>query len=142
MKVWFNKMHDSRKRLLPKAFDQILYYVKNKASNSYSYSALTEKRDTPVTQLKRVKVGGKMINARDKDGNIIYQEKDTRTVDTVWRIRCLQPANKEEWVHFQTQKPVDLIERVIRVGGRPGGLFLDAFVGSGSSIVAAERQNM
>ena len=93
---YYNKMHDSRKRALPKAFDQILYYVKNKAGKGYAYAALKEKRDAPVTQLKRVKVGGKMINARDDEGNIIYQEQDSRTVDTVWRIRCLQPANKRE----------------------------------------------
>lgn len=137
---YYNKMHDSRKRLLPKAFDQILYYVKNKTANQYSYTALTEKRDAPVTQLKRVKVDGKMINARDAKGNIIYQEKDTRTVDTVWRIRCLQPANKQEWVNYETQKPVDLIERIIQLASKPGDLVLDAFVGSGTAAIAAERQ--
>lgn len=137
---YYNKMHDSRKRLLPKAFDQILYYVKNKTANTYSYTALTEKRDAPVTQLKRVKVAGKMINARDEAGNIIYQEKDTRTVDTVWRIRCLQPANKQEWVNYDTQKPVDLIERLIQLASKPGDLVLDAFVGSGTAAIAAERQ--
>ncbi|MBE7502891.1 MAG: site-specific DNA-methyltransferase [Verrucomicrobiales bacterium] len=88
---YYNKMHDSRKRLLPKAFDQILYYVKNKAAR-YTYNPLTEDRDEPVKQLKRVKVGGKMVNARDADGNIIYQEKSTRTVDTVWRIVLLRQA--------------------------------------------------
>jgi len=137
---YYNKMHDSRKRVLPKAFDQILYYVKNKAANTYSYTALTEKRDQPVTQLKRVKVAGKMINARDKNGNIIYQEKETRTVDTVWRIRCLQPANKQEWVNYDTQKPVDLIERILELASSPGDLVLDAFVGSGTAAIAAERQ--
>lgn len=137
---YYNKMHDSRKRLLPKAFDQILYYAKNKTANSYTYTALTEKRDAPVTQLKRVKVDGKMINARDDAGNIIYQEKDTRTVDTVWRIRCLQPANKQEWVNYATQKPVDLIERILQMASKPGDLVLDAFVGSGTAAIAAERQ--
>ncbi|MCK5803174.1 MAG: site-specific DNA-methyltransferase [Lentisphaeria bacterium] len=136
---YYNKMHDSRKRLLPKAFDQILYYVKNKSSN-YTYSRLEEERDKPVRQLKRAKVDGKMVNARDEDGNIIYQERTTRTVDSVWRIRCLQPANKTEWVHYGTQKPVDLIERVIQLASKPGDIVLDAFVGSGSSAVAAERQ--
>jgi len=135
---YYNKMHDSRKRLLPKAFDQILYYVKNKAAQ-YVYNPLVEDRDKAVTQLKRVKIDGKMVNARDDEGNIIYQEKTTRTVDTVWRIRCLQPANKQEWVHYDTQKPVDLIERILSIGSRPGQLVLDAFVGSGSTAVAAER---
>ena len=137
---YYNKMHDSRKKMLPKAFDQILYYVKSKDAD-FVYNALQEDRDEPVRQLKRVKVGGKMINARDKDGNIIYQEKTTRTVDTVWRIRCLQPANKQEWVHYNTQKPVDLIQRILHLASNPGDLVLDAFVGSGTTAVACERSD-
>lgn len=137
---YYNKLHDSRKRLLPKAFDQILYYVKSKQAN-YTYNALTEERDEPVKQLKRVKVDGRMVNARDENGNVIYQEKSTRTVDTVWRIRCLQPANKAEWVHYDTQKPVDLIERVLALASKPGDLVLDCFAGSGSTLVAAERND-
>ncbi|MBE7502895.1 MAG: site-specific DNA-methyltransferase [Verrucomicrobiales bacterium] len=54
-------------------------------------------------------------------------------------MRCLQPANKQEWVHYETQKPVDLIERVIQLSTKPSDLVLDAFVGSGSTAVAAER---
>lgn len=135
---YYNKMHDSRKRLLPKAFDQILYYVKSKEA-PYKFNRLTEERDAPVMQLKRVKIDGKMVNARDEDGNVIYQEKTDRTVDTVWRIRCLQPANKAEWVHYETQKPVDLIERILDLASDPGDLVLDCFCGSGSSLVAAER---
>lgn len=135
---YYNKMHDSRKRMLPKAFDQILYYVKSKSAR-YTYNPLVEDRPEAVKQLKRVKVDGKMINARDDEGNIIYQEKTTRTVDTVWRIRCLQPANKAEWVHYETQKPVDLIERILALASQPGQLFLDAFCGSGSSLMAAEQ---
>ena len=136
---YYNKMHDSRKRLLPKAFDQILYYVKSKSSQQYTYNSLTEKRDEPVKQLKRVKVNGKMVNARDENGKVIYQVKDTRYVDTVWRIRCLQPANKKEWVNYATQKPVDLVERVLSIASSPGDLVLDPFVGSGTTAVAAER---
>ena len=137
---YYNKMHDSRKKLLPKAFDQILCYVKSKDAD-FVYNALQEDRDEPVRQLKRVKVGGKMINDRDKDGNIIYQEKTTRTVDTVWRIRCLQPANKQEWVHYNTQKPVDLIQRILHLASNPGDLVLDAFMGSGTTAVACERSD-
>lgn len=138
---YYNKLHDSRKRLLPKAFDQILYYVRDKGS-PYSYTALKEPREKPVTKLKYKKVDGKIQNIIGEDGKAVTYESTERTVDNVWRIRCLQPANKSEWTHFQTQKPVDLIERVIQIGGKPGGLFLDAFVGSGSSLVAAERQGM
>ena len=138
---YYNKLHDSRKRLLPKAFDQILYYVKDKRA-PFPYTPLKEPREKPVTKLKYKKVAGKIQNIIGLDGKVVTYESTERTVDNVWRIRCLQPANMSEWAHFQTQKPVDLIERVIQVGGKPQGLLLDAFIGSGSSLVAAERQNM
>ncbi len=141
--VWYyyNKLHDSRKRLLPKAFDQILYYVKNRNS-SFIYQGLKEPRDKPVTKLKYKKVQGKIQNIIGPDGKAVTYVSTERTVDNVWRIRCLQPANKAEWVHFQTQKPVDLIERIIQISAKPGSLMLDAFIGSGSSLVAAERQGL
>ena len=140
--VWYyyNKLHDSRKRALPKAFDQILYYVKDRNS-PYPYTALKEPRATPVTKLKYKKVAGKIQNIIGEDGKAVTYESTERTVDNVWRIRCLQPANLQEWVGYQTQKPVDLIERVLSIASRPGDLVLDCFVGSGSSAIAAERLN-
>jgi len=42
-------------------------------------------------------------------------------------------------VHFETQKPVDLIERVLTLASNPGDLVLDCFAGSGSTLVAAEK---
>jgi DNA modification methylase len=136
---YYNKLHDSRKRLLPKAFDQILYYVKSKKA-PYTYNALKEHRDKPVTKLKYKKVGGRIQNIIGPDGKAVTYVSEDRTVDNVWRIRCLQPANKQEWVSFDTQKPIDLIERVLQVGSNPGDLVMDCFVGSGSMAIAAERQ--
>ncbi|HXF48686.1 MAG TPA: site-specific DNA-methyltransferase, partial [Verrucomicrobiae bacterium] len=135
---YYNKLHDSRKKLLPKAFDQILYYVKSKSSG-YTYHALKEKRDSPVKKLKYKKVGGKIQNVFDESGKAITYMSEERTVDNVWRIRCLQPANKEERVNFDTQKPVDLIERILSISSDENDLVLDCFCGSGSSLVAAER---
>lgn len=136
---YYNKLHDSRKRLLPKAFDQILYYVKSKSSD-YTYNPLKEKRENPVKKLKYRKVDGKIQNVIGEDGKAVTYISEDRTVDNVWRIRCLQPANKQEWVNFETQKPVDLIERIVQIASKPDGLVLDAFVGSGSAAIAAERQ--
>ncbi len=137
---YYNKLHDSRKRLLPKAFDQILYYVKSKQA-SYTYNALKEPRDKPVKKLRYKKVDGKIQNIIGEDGKAETYISEERTVDNIWRIRCLQPANKAEWVHYDTQKPVDLIERVLAVASKPGDLVLDCFAGSGSTLVAAERND-
>lgn len=139
--VWYyyNKLHDSRKRLLPKAFDQILYYVKSKNAD-YTYNPLKEKRDQPVKKLKYHKVNGQIQNIIGDNGKAVTYISEDRTVDNVWRIRCLQPANMGEWVHFDTQKPIDLIERIIDLSSKPGDLILDAFCGSGTSLLAAERK--
>jgi len=136
---YYNKLHDSRKKLLPKAYDVMMFYVKNRASD-YTYHRLEEKRDEPVKKLKYKKVNGQIQNVIGEDGKVETYIREDRTVDNVWRIRCLQPANKAEWVDFQTQKPVDLIERVLQLATNPNDLILDAFMGSGTTAIAAERQ--
>ncbi len=137
---YYNKLHGARKRCIPKAFDQILYYLKNREA-SYTYHSLAEPRDKPVKKLKYRFTGGKIVNLKGEDGKAITYESTERQIDNVWRLRCLQPANKEEWVNFDTQKPVDLIERVLAIASNEGDLILDAFCGSGTSLVAAERNN-
>jgi site-specific DNA-methyltransferase (adenine-specific) len=56
-----------------------------------------------------------------------------RTQDTVWE--CPRPARSAE---HPTMKPVALVERAIRNSSRPGETVFDPFVGSGTTLVAAE----
>lgn len=137
---YYNKLHGASKRCVPKAFDQILYYVRNKNSD-YTFKTLTEPREKPVKKLKYRFIGGKIENLKDESGKTITYLSTERQLDNVWRIRCLQPANQEEWVNFDTQKPVDLIERILSISTEENDLILDCFCGSGSSLVAAERMN-
>ena len=99
--IWYyyNKMHDRRKGQLPNACDVILWYSK---TGDYKYFELKEQRDEPVKQLVRKKVDGKMVNARDEDGNVLYREAVDRTVDNVWRMPTLQPADTVERVGYPT----------------------------------------
>lgn len=55
---------------------------------------------------------------------------------TVWDIE--QPARNE---HHPTQKPVDLAERAMRNSSKAGGIVLDLFLGSGTTLIAAEQLN-
>lgn len=93
-----------------------------------------------MKKLRYQKVNGRIQNVMGPDGKAETYVREMRVVDNVWRIRCLQPANKAEWVNFETQKPVDLVERVLQVASGPGDLVLDAFIGSGTTAIAAERQ--
>jgi DNA modification methylase len=54
-------------------------------------------------------------------------------------IRELKPKRSD--LH-PTMKPVALVEKMIRNSARPGAVVLDAFGGSGSTLIAAERLGM
>jgi DNA modification methylase len=138
--IWYyyNKLHDSRKRLLPRAHDVIFYYVKDKQS-PFAYRQPREDREKPIRKLRYQKVEGRIQNVIGPDGHAETYVSTERVVDDVWRIRCLQPANLQEWRNFDTQKPQDLLERVILMASNEGDLILDCFVGSGTTAAAAEK---
>ena len=134
---YYNKMPDSRKGIFPRATDTILWYAKDKSKAVFH--PLTEKRDQPVKQLVRKKVDGKMINARDADGNVMYQVTEKRVIDNVWRLSMLQPADKTQNLFYPTQKPESVIERILLASSRPGDLVFDCFMGSGTTQAVAMK---
>ena len=137
--IWYyyNKMHDRRKKLFPRATDTLLFYVKD-MNSEFTFHQLKEQRDKPVKQLLRKKLDGRMVNAKDEYGHVMYRMKEDRTLDNVWRIPCLQPAAPER-LGYPTQKPVALLERIIDASSNPGDLVLDPFCGCGTTIDAAEK---
>jgi adenine-specific DNA-methyltransferase len=137
--VWYyyNKLHDSRKKILPRAHDVILRYAK--VQGSQVHNAPKEKRDEPVKKLKYRKVDGQIQNIIGPDGKAVTYISEDRTIDDVWRIRCLQPANIEETLGYNTQKPEDFVERIVRMGSDEGDLVADFFCGSGTTGAVAER---
>lgn len=134
---YYNKMPDTRKGVFPRATDTIFWYVKDKFN--YTFTPIEEKRDNPVKQLVRKKVDGKMINARDESGNVMYQMRDARVVDNVWRLSMLQPADDTENLNYPTQKPETILERVISATTNEGDLVADFFCGSGTTAAVAEK---
>lgn len=56
----------------------------------------------------------------------------------VWWMTIV-PTNSRERTGYPTQKPVGLVERIIRASSRPGDLVADFFCGSGTTGVAAAR---
>lgn len=130
--IWYyyNKLHGSRKKVFPRATDTIFYYLKN-SETDFVFEHQTEERDSPVTKLKYSFKNGKIVNDKDENGKSITYESTDRQIDNVWRIRCLQPANEKEWLDYPTQKPEDLIERILFSTTKEKALVADFFGGSG-----------
>ncbi len=66
---------------------------------NFTYKQLKEQRPKPVKQLARKKVDGRMVNAKDEEGHVIYRLKEDRTIDNVWRIPTdlSQPTERSAW---------------------------------------------
>jgi len=137
--IWYyyNKLHDSRKHLLPRAHDTIYRYTKKE--DEQIHHALKEAREKPVVKLKYHKVNGQIQNIIGDDGKAVTYVSNEKTIDDVWRIRCLQPANKQEWLDYDTQKPEDFTERIIQMSSNENDIVADFFCGSGTTLAVAEK---
>jgi len=131
--VWhyYNKMQGNINKFASN-HDVILWY---KSGNDPKFNKIREKRDKPVQQIKREwnPETQSLVNAKDDNGNVIYINSTHRTVDDVWRMSMLQPADKVEPTGYPTQKPEHLIARVIQAASDPGDLVFDPFMGSGTT---------
>lgn len=65
------------------------------------------------------------------------KQKNGVPLNDVWEIPYLNPKAKER-VGYPTQKPLLLLERIIRLTTDEGDVVLDPFCGSGTSCVAAK----
>lgn len=136
--VWwyYNKMQGNVSRFASN-HDTLLWYSKSPAK---SFLALREEREVVKRQQKRVwdPVTKSLKQAKDAAGNLVYYDATERTLDDVWKIPYLMPADKTENVGFSTQKPIELVGRIIDALCPEDGLVFDAFIGSGTSLVASE----
>ncbi len=134
--IWhyYNKFAAGTK-VFGRNFDTLFFYEK---SPSATFNPLREEREEPTRQLIRESVDGVLRNKRDEDGNLMYQVVTDRKVDAVWRIPTVVPASKE-YMQWDTQKPLALLERIVASCSNEGDLVLDPFCGCATACVAAER---
>lgn len=69
-----------------------------------------------------------------------YYEDEGRALGSVWTDCPSMAANtplRVETTGYPTQKPLKLLDRIVRATSVPGSLVLDPFCGSGTTLVAA-----
>lgn len=137
--IWhyYNKMQGNINRFASN-HDTILFYSK---SERFTFNKVREDREETIKQIKRVwsKETQKLVNAKDENGRVIYIESDSKTVDDVWKLSMLQPADKTENLLYPTQKPESILERIIFAASNPGDLIFDCFMGSGTTQAVAMK---
>jgi site-specific DNA-methyltransferase (adenine-specific) len=66
------------------------------------------------------------------------QEAGGKQMKSVWQIRPPEPEEKRFGKH-PTQKPIALLDRILRASSDPGDVVLDPFTGSATTMLAACR---
>ena len=119
-----------------KNHDSILFYSKTR-TNIFNnlYIPLSE------GTLKRWK-GKKQKAVFDEDGRRMAtnesDESDGSPMPDWWTISILNPASHER-LGYPTQKPLDLLERMVQASSNEGDIVLDPFCGCGTAVHAAQK---
>jgi len=155
--VWHytNRLMQARNRFA-KMHDYLLLYSK---SSSFTYNPQYDKNWQPSnTQKRRLSAGWEIR----KGVLIVYDDEKFQKVDTeklqydsiqyssasqppvgsVWNLPILNPMAKERRdVGYATQKPLALMDRIIKASSNPKELVFDPFCGCATTLEAAHKLN-
>ncbi|UKS54374.1 DNA-methyltransferase [Mycoplasma feriruminatoris] len=141
--IWVYKRWSNSKKGLLDSHQNIYHYSKTndfKFNTIYTDYSLTTNIDQ-ILQLRVKDQNNKTIYKKDQNNNIIYNQiKKGVPLSDVWNIPFLNPKAKER-TGYPTQKPIELLERIISLTTNENDLVLDPFVGSGTSVVASKLLN-
>lgn len=68
-----------------------------------------------------------------------YYNPNGKIIGDVWNIKILGQNDKTERCGYATQKPLELVERIILTSSDPGDTVADFYLGSGTTAVAAKK---
>lgn len=130
--IWHYRTGGVSKQWLGRKHDTILLYAKSIGSHTFNVIREGEFR----TDGLRRDENGRPYKSTTKGR--LYFNADGPALTDVWDIPFLSTVSLER-VRWPTQKPVALLERLIRVCTDPGDLVADFFCGSGTTLVAAQN---
>jgi len=138
--IWsYKRWSNSKKGLLP-SHQNIYFYSKSKNfkfNTIFTGYSETTNIDQILQRRTRDK-HNKSVYDVDSLGNTKHgDEKKGVPLSDVWDIPYLNPKAKER-VGYPTQKPLLLLERIIKLVTNENDVVLDPFCGSGTTCVAAK----
>lgn len=141
--VWsYKRWSNSKKGLLNN--HQMIFLYSNTADFKFNTIYTDYSETTNVDQILQDRVrdeNGKSKYKTDSNGDVVMgQAKKGVPLSDVWEIPYLNPKAKER-VGYPTQKPIILLEQIIKLVTDEGDLVLDPFSGSGTTLVAAKMLN-
>lgn len=141
--IWSYKRWSNTKKGLLNTHQVIFFYSKTKNfkfNTLYTDYSATTNLDQ-ILQDRERNENGKSVYKKDKNGNVILgKEKKGVPLSDVWEIPYLNPKAKER-TGYPTQKPVLLLNQILKIVTDEGNLVIDPFCGSGTTCVSAKSLN-
>ncbi|MGP1414608.1 MAG: DNA-methyltransferase [Treponema sp.] len=130
-----NKLLDSHQTIW--VYSKTKHYKFKRIFSDYSPTTNIDQ----ILQQRERNENGVVVYKRDENNNVVsVEKKEGVPLRDVWEIPYLNPKAKER-VGYPTQKPIELLKRIIDVSCDEGDLILDPFCGSGSLGIASYLNN-
>ncbi len=130
--IWHYRTGGVSKRWFGRKHDTILVYAKSRGRHTFH-----------VQRAGRFRTQGLNLDDRGrpykntKRGRLYFDAAGPILTD-VWDVPFLSTVSKER-TGWPTQKPLALLERIVRASSNPGDTVGDFFAGSGTTLAAARR---
>lgn len=132
--IWCYRKWSTKGRQFSRNHDVILFYSKG-AESTFNTQFV------PVSVGTMRRWGGKKQQAYLEDGvrkAASIEEEARSPCPDWWDISILNPNSKER-INYPTQKPLKLLDRIIRASSNEGDVVLDPFCGCGTTVHAAQK---
>jgi site-specific DNA-methyltransferase (adenine-specific) len=141
--IWCYKRWSNSKKGLLNSHQMIYFFSK---TDQFKFNILYGDY-SPTTNLDQILQErirdeyGISVYKRNDNGEVIHgKPKKGVPLSDVWEIPYLNPKAKER-CGYPTQKPVLLLDQIIKIASDENDIILDPFCGSGTTCVAAKRLN-
>ena len=136
--VWHYFKPHAGKKTWPRNHDKILFYTEGRSWFFNPDATLFEYDDKAVKRYDKIDDDGRRYKIyKERNGKIRRAYMKKGRADGVLRIPFVQGTSKER-LGYPTQKPLALMERIIKASSNPGDMVLDPFCGCGTTVHAAE----
>lgn len=128
--VWHYTGGGRSKRYFSRKHDVVLIYAKDKNVNLFNLDAIR----IPYKETSGFAKSGVVA----KSGKHYQPNPKGTPVDDVWNIPIINPMSDER-LGYPTQKPLALLDRIIKASSNEGNIVLDPFCGCGTTIESAQN---
>lgn len=138
--IWSYRRWSNSKKGLLNSHQVIFFYSKTsdfKFNQMYSAYSPTTNIDQIFQKRVRDENGKTKYKIGEMGGAELIDNKTGVPLSDVWEIPYLNPKAKER-VGYPTQKPILLLEQIIKLASNEGDVILDPVCGSGTTLVAAK----